>query len=248
MKSIQEELASATLGAEYAYLHMPPPFAGRLCKIAFELYCRMLFRFYCPVTVHGRDRLPSRSFIFCSNHNSHMDSGVLMHASGLGFRNFAMMAAKDYFFENRKRKYFLSLLMNLIPIDRNANRQAMIEFLVACREFARFGTRNLIIYPEGTRSRTGDIQPFKKGPAMAAVELGMPIVPAYIRGSFRAWPKGRKLMRPRRIQVCIGEAILPSTADGQSAVSERMRFEEYRRITSALEQSIHELQEHCPHG
>ncbi|MEE3199098.1 MAG: lysophospholipid acyltransferase family protein, partial [Planctomycetota bacterium] len=58
------------------------------------------------------------------------------------------------------------------------------------------GKRNLIIYPEGTRSRDGTMGNFKRGPAVVAVELGIPIVPAWVEGSHKCWPKGKILIRP----------------------------------------------------
>ncbi|OGU70354.1 MAG: hypothetical protein A2V93_11380 [Ignavibacteria bacterium RBG_16_34_14] len=163
-----------------------------------------------------------------------------MVASGLPFKNFAMMAAKDYFFDNDKRKYYLNLLMNLIPIDRDSDRKSMINYLAACREFTRAGNRNLIIYPEGTRSLTGKIQPFKKGPAMISAELGLPIVPALIKGSFNAWPKGKIFMRPSRITIRIGKPILPNDyiCNGDR---EGNNFQAYKKITEELEKRVHEL-------
>jgi hypothetical protein len=58
------------------------------------------------------------------------------------FRNFAMIAAKDYFFDSKKRNY-LNLLMNLIPIERDADRKSMIDYLAACREFTKTATGTL---------------------------------------------------------------------------------------------------------
>ena len=109
MTTIQAELETATLGPEYSYLVDPQPVLGRIIKKTFELYCRSLFTFYSPLTIKGRENLPSGSFIFCSNHNSHMDSGILMAAAGTGFKNFGLIAAKDYFFDEPFDK--------LVPLD-----------------------------------------------------------------------------------------------------------------------------------
>lgn len=243
MTTIQAELETATLGPEYSYLVDPQPVLGRIIKRAFDFYCRMLFTLYCPLTVKGKENIPNGSFLFCSNHNSHMDSAVLMTAAGTGFRSFGLIAAKDYFFDNPQRKYFLNLLMNLIPIDRKSgsNRQAMIEYLLACKEFARKGGRSLIIYPEGTRSRTGEMGKFKKGPAMISAEVGLPIVPAFITGSFASWPKGRFLMRPGRVSVTIGKPIYPEEHIRSGGGKDGAHFRAYRTITDELEQSIHTL-------
>jgi 1-acyl-sn-glycerol-3-phosphate acyltransferase/long-chain acyl-CoA synthetase len=241
VNSIQSELESTVLSPGYFYILEKPSLVSRSIKKIFEIYCKILFKIYCPLKVEGKENIPASSFIFCSNHNSHMDSGVLMVSSGIPFKNFAMMAAKDYFFDNEKRKYYLNLLMNLIPVDRDADRKSMIEYLVACREFTRGGKHNLIIYPEGTRSLTGKIQPFKKGPAMVATELGLPIVPAYIEGTRRAWPKGKIFMKPKKISIRIGKAIHPADFKCKEGNSEPTNFVLYKKITEELERSVNQL-------
>lgn len=243
MKTIQEALQNARLGPEYAYLLERPSLAGRFIKKLFEIFCKTVFISYCPLTVEGRENIPATSFIFCSNHSSHMDSGVLMGASGLPFRQFGMMAAKEYFFKNNVRRISLNLLMNLIPIDRKTNHVTLVQSLAACRDFTRNGNRNIIIYPEGTRSVTGNMARFKKGPAMIATELGIPIVPAYINGTYQAMPKGSKFIRPRKLHVVIGTAIDPGNYQETDAAGSHKHV--YDRITADLENSIHQLKQRC---
>ena len=242
MKSIHEEIESADINPEYAYIKKNPPLSERFTKKTFEIYCKILFKIYCPLTVTGRENIPNSSFIFCSNHNSHMDSGILMVATGKSFKNFAMMAAKDYFFDNSNRKSFLNTLMNLIPISRKASMKEMINYLVACKEFLKEGDKVLIFYPEGTRSLTGKMGSFKKGPAMTSVELKIPIVPAHISGTFNAWPKGRVFMKPTKINVIIGEPIYPDNYLNGSC-NQSKSFEAYNKITSELENKVHQLME-----
>src|SRR5437763_474109 len=123
----------------------------RMASYLYFLFCKFFFKFYCPITVSGQENLPSRPFILCSNHNSHLDTPVLMLATGIPFNQFGMVAAKDYFFDNVWRKRIASILMNLIPIDRNVSRDSLAENMSACQHFIE-NKGNLIIYPEGTRS------------------------------------------------------------------------------------------------
>lgn len=239
MSSIHSELENAVVPPEYSHVLQKPDFLNTSAKKIFEIYCKALFTFYCPLKVTGRENIPESSFIFCSNHNSHMDSGILMVASGLPFRKFAMIAAKDYFFDSKKRNY-LGLLMNLIPIERDADRKSMIAYLAACRDFTKNGNRNLIVYPEGTRSKTGKIQQFKKGPAMISAELNLPIVPAFIKGSFSAWPKGKIFMKPSKLSIQIGKPIYPEKYLC-SDDSDANNFQAYKKITEELERSVHKL-------
>jgi 1-acyl-sn-glycerol-3-phosphate acyltransferase len=67
------------------------------------------------------------------------------------------------------------------------------------------------VYPEGTRTRDGSLGVFRAGAVIAARRAGVPIVPACIRGAFEAWPRDRKLPRPRRIHVRFAAPIPPAT-------------------------------------
>lgn len=243
MKSIRTELERIAIDQDGDGTNCSPSNLTKAIRWLFERYARMLLKLYCPLTVVGRKRLPKTPFVFCSNHNSHMDSAVLMIAAQKGFDSFGMMAARDYFFENSIRRFFMTLFMNLVPVERKRNdRKSLIEGLAACREFMKDGRHCLIIYPEGTRSRTGKIAPFKKGPAMIATELGVPVVPAYIDGTQDAWPKGSRFIRPKQITCCIGEPIQPEPdveADGSDLLAGS--FQTYRRITAQLEQGVRDL-------
>ncbi|MCH8012842.1 MAG: 1-acyl-sn-glycerol-3-phosphate acyltransferase [Candidatus Marinimicrobia bacterium] len=241
MKTIREALQNTTLGPEYSYLLEQPSLLGRFIKKLFEIFCKVVFTFYCPVKVEGRENIPESSFILCSNHCSHMDSGVLMVASGLPFKNFGMMAAKEYFFDNKIRRISLNLLMHLIPIDRKTNHVTIVKSLAACRDFTKNGNRNIIIYPEGTRSITGKIGKFKKGLAMVATELGLPVVPVYINGTHDAYPKGNYFMKPKKIYATIGQPIYPNDYVKKNGGNSNKQV--YNSMIEEIEKRVHELKE-----
>jgi long-chain acyl-CoA synthetase len=241
VKSLQDALAKTSLGPEYAYLSQPLTFFQKAAKKVFEWYCKALFTLYCPLQVQGRENIPESPFIFCSNHNSHMDTGVLMRCSGLPFKNFGMMAASDYFFENKSRKFFLGSLMNLIPVNRKPTYKNIVEAMAACREFTKDQSRNIIIYPEGTRSLTGQIQSFRHGAAMISSELKLPIVPVYIKGTYDSMPKGKSFMRPKRLHATIGQPIFPEQFNYENKNGKPMSG--YRLLTTKLEKSILKLKE-----
>ncbi len=183
-----------------------------LSRKFFELYCRLVFTFYTPLKVVGKENLPKSSFIICSNHSSHMDTAIL-GVSTIGFNNLAMMAAKDYWFDNKVRKFFFNIFLNLIPIERvniqkkPGEKMGINQTIKYCKEFLDQGNRAILIYPEGTRTRTGEIQTFKEGIALFASKLEVPIVPAYINGTFKAWKKGTKFIKPKKITTYIGEPL-----------------------------------------
>lgn len=167
-----------------------------------------------------------------------MDSAVLMVASRLGFKNFGMMAAEDYFFKKKFRQLFLSSIMNLIPVDRTRSYNSITAVVDTCRIFLQDHSRNIIVFPEGTRSLSGEIQNFKKGPAIISHELKIPILPAHINGTYQAMPKGHSLVKPKKIYVKIGEPIHPDSLESDK--HDRAN-KIYRRIIKKLEDSIAEL-------
>lgn len=206
----------------------------------FFLFCKALFKFYCPLKIQGQENLPTTPFILCSNHCSHMDTPVLMLATGQSFHRFGMIAAKDYFFDNKKRKQTVNLFMNLIPISRKCTRETIVKNIAECRKFIQQQMGNLIIYPEGTRSLNGDMQPFKRGPALIADELGLPLVPAHIKGTYYSLGKGKNLPKPGKISVIFGKPIYLAPHDPNQ---NKKRFDIYRHLISTLEQQIQQLKE-----
>ncbi|MGA9306548.1 MAG: lysophospholipid acyltransferase family protein [Candidatus Sulfotelmatobacter sp.] len=173
----------------------------------FQAFCRWFFFCYCRLTVEGREHLPASPFIICSNHTSHIDSAVLMTASRKPFSAFALLGASDYFFHSRRVKFVVSRFMNVIPIDRQAQAKSLQRSLAMCDDFLQRTRGNLILYPEGTRSSSGEMQAFKKGAGLFAVALGVPVVPAYIEGAHKILAKGQNVPRLGAATVRFGEPI-----------------------------------------
>jgi len=185
------------------------PFYTKYTRKLFEGFARVVFRYYCPLDVVGRNNLPEGPFIFCSNHASHMDSIALMTASSRSFDQFGLLAASDYFFRSPFVYRCFSSIVNLIPISRTAGAESLHNTIALCRRFVESGKRYLIVFPEGTRSRNGNIGPFKAGAGLLSAELGLPIVPAYVHGSGDAMPKGRFFPAHKQVAVRIGLPIYP---------------------------------------
>jgi 1-acyl-sn-glycerol-3-phosphate acyltransferase len=213
-------------------------------SVMFQAFCRMFFTCYCPLTVEGRDQLPDPPFIVCSNHTSHIDSAVLMTASGLPFSTFAMLGARDYFFEASRVRFVVSRFMNVIPIDRHAQHNSLRNSLAMCGEFLQRKHGNLIFYPEGTRSSNGEIQAFKKGAGLFAVELGVPVVPAYIEGARSILSKGKFVPRPGTVTVRFGEPIRFVSNSSDALVGRGIR----KAAVELLEQRVRGLSPNPPAG
>jgi 1-acyl-sn-glycerol-3-phosphate acyltransferase len=214
-----------------------PPVSGAM----FEAFCRMFFTFYCPLRVEGRHHLPNGPFLLCSNHTSHADSAALMAASGRNFSSFALIGASDYFFQSRRVRWSVSPWMNVIPMDRRPGPKSLAACLASCRQFLERTRGGLILYPEGTRSPDGEMQAFKNGVGLFAIELGVPVIPAYIEGTHRILPKGRSLPRSSPVTVRFGAALpLSLPAWQRESVRQRRRY-----VVEKLEQSVHVLGSDC---
>jgi 1-acyl-sn-glycerol-3-phosphate acyltransferase len=208
----------------------------------FQAFCKAFFISYCRLTVAGRDHLPASPFIICSNHTSHIDSAVLMTASALPFSSFAMLGASDYFFDSWRARFLVSRFMNVIPIDRHGQHKSLRRSLAMCEDFLRRTHGNLILYPEGTRSRNGAIQTFKKGAGLFAVDLGVPVVPAHIEGAHNILAKGKLMPRPGTVTVRFGEPIRFKSNQFDPRWGRGAR----RAAVELLEQRIHGLSRSFP--
>ena len=98
--------------------------------------------------------------------------------------------------------------MNVIPIDRHAQHNSLRRSLAMCQAFLHQRRGNLILYPEGTRSRDGEMQIFKRGTGLFAAGLGVPVVPAHIEGARNILAKGKFMPRPGAVTVCFGEPVV----------------------------------------
>jgi 1-acyl-sn-glycerol-3-phosphate acyltransferase len=209
-------------------------FAPPVGSAAFERFCRMFFSHYCHLTVEGEDHLPAEPFLLCSNHSSHADSAALMTASGRSFRRFALLAASDYFFQSRVVRWSVTPLMNVIPIDRQPGPKSLIQSLEICRRFLQQTGGILILYPEGTRSRDGQMQLFKAGVGLFAMELGVPVVPANVEGTHHILAKGRFLPRRGLVTVRFGQPLEFSLLHGSQRSLRGCRHAVVEQLTQSI--------------
>jgi 1-acyl-sn-glycerol-3-phosphate acyltransferase len=181
----------------------------------------------CGVKVHvrGLEHLRSGPYMFTPNHQSHFDIAMLL---GYLPGNNRFAAKKEMF--NEPILGAVLRTMGMIPIDRDNPLEAIQ--LLNDLKLDHFST---IIFPEGTRSRDGNLLPFKKGPFVAAIHLGVPIVPVVCKGTSRVMPKGKYLsILPGEVEMVVLEPILTSgmTYDDRDRLRERVR----ERIAAELKQ------------
>ena len=151
--------------------------------------------------VAGREHVPSgRGLVFCANHQSNVDPPVL-------FRAIHPRLAFLYKHEIDKIPLLARAfrMAGFIPIDRHDKEAAMQSIELGAQSLR--GGQSILIFPEGTRSKTDQLLPFKKGGFRMAIKAGAPIIPVAISGGRAAMVKGSAVIRPVTLTIRIGNPI-----------------------------------------
>ena len=201
----------------------------------FRWWMERFLRMFNRLSSAGMHNIPIPGpYILASNHCSHFDTGVLMT---LLYRRgkFHPMAAKDYFFRNRVSGWIVRNFVDAAPFDRHSLTPESLSLALGLLS----RDHSLLYFPEGGRSPDGSMRKLKPGVGLLALESGVPVVPAYISGSFEALPKGRTVPRPHPIHVQFGPALYSEpflrSANGESASELARRFtEEIEKAVQAL--------------
>jgi long-chain acyl-CoA synthetase len=185
--------------------------------------------------VEGAENLPDKGpYIIAPNHVSYLDA-------------FAVAAAIDYrrlretywggwvgaAFGNPLNR-FISRLAQVVPIDPQRAGTSSLAFSSAALKRGK----NLVWFPEGQRSPTGELQPFKPGVGMLLDHFRVPVVPVFLRGTREAMPPGRILPRPKPVTVVFGRPLDPRDLERQG-----LGDEPQDRITQALRDRVAKLGE-----
>ena len=192
-----------------------PEFASRTFIVAWARL-NLLVSFV-GVDVEGQEKvIPGQSYVIAANHQSLYDIYVLYGFSGID--------SKWVMKKELRWIPFLGLAaekLGHIIIDRSSPEQAIATINIA-KQRIRNGI-SVVFFPEGTRSRDGNLLPFKKGAFRLAVDLGLPILPISIHGSRDVLPSDTMELPPGRIRMVIHAPIaLPAEIGDAEAVTQLM--------------------------
>jgi len=149
----------------------------------------------------GQERLPrGRTAVYCANHTSNIDAPLLFHI--LHPRLHVLYKVE---FGKIPILGQAAQIAGFIPVERQNPEQSQQAVDQAAASVER--GHSFLVFPEGTRSRTGELLPFKKGGFIMAIKAQVPLVPVAILGGKAAMHKGSRLIRPVTVDVRIGEPI-----------------------------------------
>lgn len=168
------------------------------------------------IKYHGREHLPQKpSFILAANHESHLDALVIGSALPLRMRDQLFpIAAGDLFFEVPALAAFSALALNALPVwRRNCGKHGLEDL----RNKLLDEPCAYILFPEGTRTRTGQMGKFRAGVGMLTAGTSVPVIPCFLHGTLRAFPPNRIVPRFTKISLSIGEPMSFESVDNDRA-------------------------------
>jgi len=179
-----------------------------LKKIFFAIFVRPLVLVVSGVHVLGKENLPLKGpCIIAANHNSHLDTMVLMSLFPLSnIHKVRPVAAADYFMKNKYFAWFSLNVLGIIPLKRRPTKEEGHPLLGVQNALGNGDI--VIVFPEGSRGVPEEMGTFKTGIAhLVKAFPSVPVVPIYIHGAGKALPKGEALFVPFIIDVQIGDAL-----------------------------------------
>ena len=178
-----------------------------------------------PLTVEGDENLEgiNSPMLVIANHTSHFDTVIVLDALPQWiYERTAVVAAADRMYRSRFKGMWNSLRYNSYPITRGGGRRAL-----AYSQWLLHHGWSLLIFPEGQRSRTGELMPHHGGPAILALSQNVPVLPMYIQGAINILPAGTRRSQPSPVHVRIGPLLRiaqgTSIADAKRMMEDAMR-------------------------
>jgi long-chain acyl-CoA synthetase len=155
--------------------------------------------------IEGESNVPQHTnFIVAPNHASHIDTGLVKKALGKDVAEQTVaVAAADYWFDTKYKRAYMNNFTTLIPIERTGSLRQSLRHVT---EILKEGY-NTLIFPEGTRTTTGEMSEFKPIIGYLALNEKVGILPIYIWGTFEAFPKGMTIPAQKSLGAKVGACV-----------------------------------------
>jgi len=193
---------------------------------------RVLYAVFCRWKIHGREHFPRHGgFILAVNHASYLDPTILGSAAPRGI----YYMARKTLMKSSLSKWFLTSI-HTIPIDI-AGGGGDVHAFRECVNMIHSG-KPILIFPEGTRTRDGNLQPGKLGIGFLAMMGRVDILPCYIHGSYEMFPRHSNFPVPHKLHVFFGPLIPYSQFDHL-----HMKKDSYHKISHRVMEEIGKLRQ-----
>lgn len=180
------------------------PASAFISKI-FSFILRPIYKLYFGLSIKGKENIKEGAGIIAGNHQSFHDAFIVNQSfSSKELAENYYIATALHFKSNFKK--YLANNGNIILVDVNRNLKTTLQ---AASKVLKSG-KKLMIFPEGARTRTGDISEFKKTFAILAKELNVPVYPFVINGAYDSWPINQKFPKKGKLSVEFLERIEPN--------------------------------------
>jgi 1-acyl-sn-glycerol-3-phosphate acyltransferase len=206
-------------------------------NLLFSILVRPVILFVLGLNIRHRERLPDQGpCVIIANHNSHLDTLVLMSLfHGKHFSKVRPVAAGDYFMKNKFLSFFSTKVMNIIPIERKMTKDIRGMFQPILSSLDQDGI--IILFPEGSRGKAEQISRYKSGIYYLMRERpDVEIIPVFLHGLGKALPKGSIVFVPFFVDIFIGksfkftdnrQAFMDILNDRMNTLQEEGRFQEW---------------------
>jgi long-chain acyl-CoA synthetase len=208
-----------------------PPLVQQLGRTGLSAAQRWFYHDVLRPEFKGQANIPSHvHFLVVANHASHLDMGLVKMALGDAGKNLVALAAADYFFDNKVKRAFFENFTNLVPMERKGSLRKSLEWAFHLLEQGY----NVLIFPEGTRSRDGNLQTFQRGLGHLVLRAQVGVLPLYL-STYNALPPGAWYPKERDVSASVGP-FLPYEMLARAA--QGLPRSDSERVVTALVQRV----------
>ncbi|HMJ88422.1 MAG TPA: lysophospholipid acyltransferase family protein [Candidatus Acidoferrum sp.] len=198
-------------------------------------FFRLIFATYFRWRPYNAERVPrAGAVILASNHASFLDPPIV----GSPLKRPCSFLARDTLFRWRPARWLLTR-WQAIPVDRTGSSPTGLRNILGALQQGRA----VVLFPEGTRTRDGHLQPARSGIGLLVVKSGAPVVPVRVWGSMKAYGRDVKIPKPRQLILKYGEPMRFEALLAEAKTCPKDRLKQiYQEIADQIMQAIAKLE------
>ena len=198
---------------------------------------RLVYKFYFGWRVYNAERVPLKGpVILACNHASFLDPMLV----GAALKRDINYLARETLFDFPVVGWVLRQ-WNSVPVDREGGGAKGLKAILD----RLLNGGGIILFPEGTRSRDGQLQSARSGVGLTVIKSDAPVVPARVFGTYQAYGRNMRIPRPRRVGVKFGEPMLFEQLRAEARTCTRPRLKEiYQQVADEIMAAIAKLEPH----